>query len=222
MRDQRGETQTRVLLADDQPKVRFALRALLEQQPGLEIVGETGDRRELLALVFRTHPDVVLVEWALTIDACAQGNEIAHLNTLHPAPFIIVLSGRPENRPDALAAGADAFVSKADPPDRLLALLAAQHPLRRSKPRTTPGGPEIDPEPPAATNTPGALLAADKAPEFAEHIEKGSGETDDQSEAHKRPERRDDGFVVEEREPPQWVLAHRRRVEAEPGLPGNH
>ena len=33
---------------------------------------------------------------------------------------IIVLSGRPEYRKNAIAAGADAFVSKVDPPDRLL------------------------------------------------------------------------------------------------------
>ena len=37
----------RILLADDQTQVRFALRVLLEQQPGLEVVGEATDRRGL-------------------------------------------------------------------------------------------------------------------------------------------------------------------------------
>ena len=41
-----------------------------------------------------------------------------------PALSVIVLSGRPEAEDAALAAGADAFISKADPPEQLLAAIA--------------------------------------------------------------------------------------------------
>ena len=39
----------RILLADGQPRVRFAMRVLLERQPGVEVVGEAVDAEDLLA-----------------------------------------------------------------------------------------------------------------------------------------------------------------------------
>ena len=52
----------RVLLADDQPRVRFALRVLLEQQPGLTVVGEAASGEEAVELVARLVPDLVLMD----------------------------------------------------------------------------------------------------------------------------------------------------------------
>ena len=50
----------RILLADDQPKVRFAQRVLLERQSDLEIVGEAVDVEDLLA---RAEARGVLTNW---------------------------------------------------------------------------------------------------------------------------------------------------------------
>lgn len=111
-----------VLLADDQPSVRFALRVLLERQPQLNVVGAAVNVDDLLDQVKATCPDLVLLSWelpGLVADAL--------LGTLHrnfPKLTVIVLSGRPKVRRAALGAGADAFVSKADPPDRLLAAIS--------------------------------------------------------------------------------------------------
>ena len=44
---------------------------------------------------------------------------------------IVALSGRPESRKDALLAGVDAFVSKAEPPERLLAAIRQAHANRK-------------------------------------------------------------------------------------------
>jgi CheY-like chemotaxis protein len=55
----------RILLADHQARVRFALRALLDQQPGLTVVGETGEAAETLSQVAAVHPDLVLLDWDL-------------------------------------------------------------------------------------------------------------------------------------------------------------
>ena len=110
----------RVLLADDRPKIRFALRLLLERQPGIEVVGEAADAEELLVRAMATFPDVVLLDWELpklALDGCS----LSALRGVCPHLCVIVLSGRPETRKTALAAGADAFVSKIDPPERLLA-----------------------------------------------------------------------------------------------------
>ena len=112
----------RVLLADDQPRVRFALCVLLEQQPGLKVVGEASDARDLLVQAQATRPDLVLIAWELP-GLAAVGSLIA-LREVCPHVFVIALSGRPEARQLALDAGADVFVSKTDPPERLLAAIS--------------------------------------------------------------------------------------------------
>ena len=110
----------RVLLADDRSKTRFALRLLLERQPGIQVVGEAADAEELLAQAKATLPNVVLLDWELP-NFTANSSTLSALRGVCPHLCVIVLSGRPETRMAALAAGADAFVSKADPPERLLA-----------------------------------------------------------------------------------------------------
>jgi DNA-binding NarL/FixJ family response regulator len=109
----------RVLLADDQTKVRSALRLLLEQEPGLSVVGEAAEAEDLLAQVEATQPDLVLLDWELP--GLRTDDRLSALRTLCPRLKVIALSGRAGARRAALAAGVDAFVSKGDPPERLLA-----------------------------------------------------------------------------------------------------
>lgn len=111
-----------ILIADDQPKVRSALRLLLEQEPGLSVIGEIADAQDLLVQAAATCPDLVLLDWELPTHP-SHSNLIAALRALCPRLRVIALSGRPEARHAALAAGADAFVSKGDPPEGLLAIL---------------------------------------------------------------------------------------------------
>jgi len=111
----------RILLADDQPKVRFALRVLLERQLGLEVVGEAADAKGLLIQAGIACPDLVLLGWGLP---GLEGAELLRaLLEICPDLFVIALSGRPEARQAALVAGVDAFVSKTDLPERLLAAI---------------------------------------------------------------------------------------------------
>ncbi len=112
----------RILLADAQPRVRFALRVLLEQQPGMQVVGESDDAEGLLVQIRATHPDLVLLGWELP--GLAALDSLSVLREVPPGPAVIALSGRPEVRFAALSAGADAFVSKGDPPERLLETIA--------------------------------------------------------------------------------------------------
>ena len=115
------ETRTRILIADGRPKVRFALRTLLRRQPGLDIVGEAQDAEDLLAQIEGNCPDIVLLDWRL--EGLETADLLAVLRWRCPGVYVIVLSGRPEARRRALDAGADVFVSKVDPPDRLLAAI---------------------------------------------------------------------------------------------------
>jgi DNA-binding NarL/FixJ family response regulator len=111
----------RILLADQEANVRFGLRTLLERQPGMEVVGEAVNAEAILSQVKATRPDLVLLDWSLPGTAADQ--LLPALRNAHPGLAVIVLSGQPETRRVALAAGADAFVGKTDPPDQLLAAI---------------------------------------------------------------------------------------------------
>jgi CheY-like chemotaxis protein len=72
-----------------------------------------------LGQVEATQPDLVLPDWELP--GLRTHAHLSTLRTLCPRLKVIGLSGRPEARQAALTARADAFVSKGDPPERLLA-----------------------------------------------------------------------------------------------------
>jgi len=114
-----NKNEVRVLIADDQPQVRSALRLLLQVKLGAATIGEAGDLEQALELVGVEQPDLVLLDWELPAQGGAAA--LAELRTTCPGLAVIALSSRPEARPDALAAGADAFVSKGEPPERLMA-----------------------------------------------------------------------------------------------------
>ncbi|MCP4543237.1 MAG: response regulator transcription factor [Chloroflexi bacterium] len=122
----------RILLGDEQPKVRFALRVLLERQPGLVVVGEASNAGDLLDRAKMVKPDVVLLGWGLQgMMACALAADLlVTLRQICPHVVVIALSGRPEVRHVALSAGADAFVSKIDPPEQLLAAINGYRPVQ--------------------------------------------------------------------------------------------
>jgi DNA-binding NarL/FixJ family response regulator len=111
----------RILLADNQPKVRFALRTLLDRLPDLEVIGEAWDAAELLSLASAVVPDLLLMAWSLPGEAPV--DLLSALRRRHPRLPVIVLSGRPEARSVALRAGASAFVYQCDPPETLLAAI---------------------------------------------------------------------------------------------------
>ncbi|WP_264925358.1 response regulator transcription factor, partial [Streptomyces sp. A012304] len=56
----------RILIVDDHTVVRAGLRALLEGEPGLDVIGETGDGAEAVSLARRLRPDVVLMDLRLS------------------------------------------------------------------------------------------------------------------------------------------------------------
>jgi len=113
----------RILLADDQPKVRLGLRLLLEQEQDMTVVAEAAEARSLMAQVEATRPDLVLLDWGLQKAAGAEW--ISALQQAYSQVAVIVLSAQPGAEESALATGADAFVSKADPPEVLLAAIRA-------------------------------------------------------------------------------------------------
>ncbi len=80
----------RVVLADDHRLVRAGIRGLVEAIDGVEVVGETGDGREALALIERTRPHVALVD--ITLPGL-NGLEVARrARAVSPGTRVVILS----------------------------------------------------------------------------------------------------------------------------------
>ena len=111
----------RVILADGHQNVRTALRLIIEEEPEWRIAAEAPNASLLLTLIAKSPPDLVL------LDASLPGRRmedlLAELRLKYPQMMIIILSGRPENHHPAMHSGANAFVSKGNPPEDLLKTL---------------------------------------------------------------------------------------------------
>jgi DNA-binding NarL/FixJ family response regulator len=126
----------RILIADRQPKVRFALRVALERRPGFQSIGEVSDAQDLIAQAQAVCPDLALIDWELPDLPLADLIRALHQ---HCRPMhVIILCGRSEMREQAMIAGADAFVCKCDSPDELLT--AIDHCLKTDEPRAESDG----------------------------------------------------------------------------------
>jgi len=113
-----GNRQTRILVADSDARVRFALRTILQQEQDHVLIEESEDLVALAAQIRKFRPHLVLLDWELPGQPAPA--LLFALDGLDYHPGIVVLSTRPEWEEAALAAGADAFVCKGDPPERLL------------------------------------------------------------------------------------------------------
>jgi two-component system, response regulator PdtaR len=91
----------RVLLADDHTRLREALRDLLEET-GFEVVGESGDGADAVAMARQLEPDIVVIDLRMPV-----------LNGLD-ATQVVVLSAfeSPELERQAREAGAFAYLDK--------------------------------------------------------------------------------------------------------------
>jgi DNA-binding NarL/FixJ family response regulator len=112
-----------VLIADDQPRARKSLRALLSTWPVPQRVTEVASGREAVELVEETQPDVVLMDVCMPHMDGLQATRL--IKARWPQVKVIVLTMYCEYEAEAMAAGADAFVAKGEPPDCLLATLSA-------------------------------------------------------------------------------------------------
>ena len=124
----------RAVLAEGQPSVRDALRDLVTQVLGMQVVGEAQTLQTLQHQVRAHQPDLAIVAWDLVAQSASV---LADLRDCSPGLRIVVIGLRPEMRPAALAAGADGFVSKVDAPDAVVGALQA---CPKTTTRETTGG----------------------------------------------------------------------------------
>nr|WP_204263589.1 response regulator transcription factor [Geodermatophilus normandii] len=107
-------------MVDDEPLIRSGLAAVIGAEPDLEVVGQAGDGSEVLDLVGRTAPHVVLMDVRMPgVDGIAATRALVRAGS---AARVLVLTtfANDDHVVDALAAGADGFLLKRSTPEEVL------------------------------------------------------------------------------------------------------
>ena len=115
----------RIVVADDHPIVRAGIVGLLEQAPGIEVVGEAADGAEAVELAVSEQPDLVLMDLRMpgvdgasataSIVAAGHGTRVLVLTTYETDDHILA----------AIEAGASGYLLKAAPQAEILAGIRA-------------------------------------------------------------------------------------------------
>jgi NarL family two-component system response regulator LiaR len=109
-----------VLIVDDHNMVRRGLKILLEQFPGIKVVGEAANGLQAIEYVSRLKPDIVLMDLVMPV---MDGIEaIQRIIALHPDQYIIVLTAAfdGETFVQAIQAGAQGYFVKDLDPEELV------------------------------------------------------------------------------------------------------
>jgi DNA-binding NarL/FixJ family response regulator len=115
----------RVVIADDHPMVRYGIVAALADCPEVEIVGEAADGHELLAVVARERPQVVVTD--LSMKGLGGAEAAARLRETHPDVATLVLTMHTDDASlfAAMRAGARGYLVKgADRAELVRAIVA--------------------------------------------------------------------------------------------------
>ena len=120
-------TKIRVLLADDHAVLRAGIRALLDMQPDIVVIGEAGDGQQAVARVRELKPDIVLMDIGMPgLDGMAATRQI---KKAYPQTHILILTQH-ENKEyvlPALKIGASGYVLKRAEGDELITAIRAVH-----------------------------------------------------------------------------------------------
>jgi DNA-binding NarL/FixJ family response regulator len=112
-----------VLIVDDQPRTRQSLKLLLKTVPAITEIREAADGLEALDAVREAQPQVVIMDARMpNLDGL---EAIRIIKASWPKTRVILLSMYQEYQEGAKGLDIDAFVSKGDPPEKLLEQVCA-------------------------------------------------------------------------------------------------
>jgi DNA-binding NarL/FixJ family response regulator len=112
---------TRILIVDDEPLIRRGLRAVIDAEDDLEVVGEAVDGSEVVPLARQHRPDVVLMDVRMPRIDGIRATELL-LAAFDEPPYVIVVTTfeNDEYVYDALRAGASGFLLKRAGPEQVV------------------------------------------------------------------------------------------------------
>jgi len=115
----------RILIADDHGVMRAGLRALLEDEPAMEVIGEASNAEQVFHLVETLRPDIVLLDIGMP---GPNGIEITRqLKKTYPQIQVLILTVYEDESllREAIRAGAAGFVIKRAAEEELMAAIRA-------------------------------------------------------------------------------------------------
>jgi len=104
----------RIVLADDHPLFRQGIRKIIEERAGLKVVGEVSDGLELLELLKKAPPDLVIMDIAMPNLRGIEATREAKVVCPEVKVLILTMYNNPEYLHHSLLAGADGYVLKED------------------------------------------------------------------------------------------------------------
>jgi DNA-binding NarL/FixJ family response regulator len=109
-----------VLIVDDHPAMRFGVKTLIGDEPGLEICGEAADLAEALRLVREQKPGLMVID--ISLNGGSGLELIKQIRALDESIKMLVLTMHDETlyAERVLRAGALGFVNKGEPNERIL------------------------------------------------------------------------------------------------------
>jgi DNA-binding NarL/FixJ family response regulator len=121
-------SRLRVVLADDHAILRQGLRAILDAEPDLEVIGEASNVHDVVALSRCLQPDIVITDVSF-----ANGSGIGAIGQLRrecAGVRVVMLTGHnsQESVRAAMAAGAHAYIVKDSPVEALLRAIRSENP----------------------------------------------------------------------------------------------
>ncbi|MGV8911333.1 MAG: response regulator [Rhodoglobus sp.] len=116
----------RIVIADDHPVVRAGLRALLDHEDDLAVVGEADSPADALEVVRSTNPSVVLMDLQFGVGETG-ADATRKIRALDAAPYVLVLTNYDTDGDilGAVEAGASGYLLKDAPPRELIAAVRA-------------------------------------------------------------------------------------------------
>lgn len=117
--------RTRILIADSHAVVRRGIAEAIALHADMEVIGETADGYETLALAIKHQPDVVIMDIKLTaLDAVSVTRRLRQMSGPAPAYASVLVFSAYSNRQyvwSLLAAGARGYLLKNEPLEQLMA-----------------------------------------------------------------------------------------------------
>lgn len=110
-----------VLLVDDEALIRSGLRAIVEAEPDLTVVGEAADGAEVAPLVRRLRPEVVLMDVRMpSVDGIQATRHLVQTLPDPPKVLVVTTFENDDHVYDALRVGASGFLLKRARPAELV------------------------------------------------------------------------------------------------------
>jgi len=112
---------TKILIVEDNHRARLALKALVSQQAGINVISEASNGQEAILKIKNQIPDIVIMDVQMPVMDGLEATKA--IKSKWSQIKIIILTMYPDYQADAMKAGADAFLLKGCPVEEMMSVL---------------------------------------------------------------------------------------------------